>query len=72
PQPSKSLLPNFPTRKFIRKFEFPVQIPVAVARETEEHASDDRITGAARAANISISYNVATGGLGLKKARYRD
>lgn len=49
-KPSKALLYNFTTRKFICKLEFPVQIPVAPASETKQHASNESITRANRAA----------------------
>lgn len=49
PQPPKPFLHNFPTRNFIRKPEFPVEIPVRPASESKQHARNKRIACANRA-----------------------
>lgn len=53
-KPSKTLLYNFATRELVSKPEFSVQIPVAPASESEQHASNESITRANRARKDSV------------------
>lgn len=53
-KPSKTLLYNFATREFVSKPEFSVQIPVAPANETEQHASNKGVTRADGAREDSV------------------